>query len=103
MLFGLGYGFHLYALLACAYPFILVVIGIATLLGQSWGRFVLSILLPLQACGLIIYVIYKTPRPGQICDLSCYTIPLESTALPVLLSFMAAWVIFPGFRRTGES
>jgi hypothetical protein len=89
---GVGY----YALLPCACFFVLLVSGIGTLLGQRPARLALSALLPLQACWLIGYVILKTPRQGQVCDFSCYAGPLEAVALPVVLSLIAAWVVYPG-------
>jgi hypothetical protein len=102
-IFSLGYEFFLSALPVCAYLFLLVVVGIATVLGQRWARLILSILLPLQVCGLIVYVILKTPRPGQICDFSCYQDPLERAFLIGAFCLIAAWVVYPGWKTTPES
>ncbi|HEY1772516.1 MAG TPA: hypothetical protein VGH91_04920 [Gammaproteobacteria bacterium] len=101
--FGLGYGGGLFVLLTCIDLFILLMLGIGTILAQYPARLALSMLLPLQACWLVIYVILKTPRPGQICDFSCYVAPQEVIALPVVLSLLAAWVVYPGRFRPAES
>jgi hypothetical protein len=101
--FGLGYGGKpLFVLPVCIYLFILLMLGLGTMLAQHPARLALSILLPLQACWLIVYVILKTPRLGQVCDFSCYAGPLEVIALPVVILFIAAWVVYPGRLRLSQ-
>ena len=101
----LGYGGNLFKpsiLALCVDLLILLILGIGAMVDQHRARLALSILLPLQACWVIAYIVDKVSSAGGVCDFSCLDGPLEAIALPIALTFVAAWVIYPGWKRPTE-
>jgi hypothetical protein len=102
----LGWGFRFLGLLGfvdLAYFLILMLLAIGTLLAQYRARLGLSALLAFQTCWLIVTVpLNATDGHREGCDFSCYAGPLEGIAISALLCIIAAWVVFPGWKKPAK-
>lgn len=98
---GWGVGFFgLLNLVYFAYSILLLLLGIGTALAKHWDRLGLSAVLVFQAGWLAVtFPLDATAGHRQGCDFSCYAGPLEVIAIPAVLCLIAAWVVYPGWKR----